>query len=59
MNKNHVETFRTSDGYSELEYKINRYCADHDYNPISISVIRIGDGMYVAFVVVEDVGHDA
>lgn len=54
MSKNHVETFWTSDGYDDLEYKINRYCEDHDYNPISISVIRINANAYTAFVVVED-----
>ena len=51
--KNHIESFKCNGTYYDLESEINRYCRNHDYNPISISVIWSA-GTYVAFVVVEE-----
>ena len=53
MSKNHVEAFSCNSTYEELESTINRYCRNHQYNPISVSVIWSA-GTYVAFVVVEE-----
>lgn len=50
--KNHVEVFTDHDMYA-LETKINTFCSQVSYNPISISVFR--DGLsYIAFVIVEE-----
>ena len=53
MAKNHVEAFCCDGTHDELEATINRFCKNHDYNPISVSVIWSA-GTYVALVVVEE-----
>lgn len=53
MTKNHVETFWSDSSYADLQYKINKYCKNHNYNPISISVTDSAN-FHVAFVVVEE-----
>lgn len=50
---NRVESFEGNGTYYELETEINRYCRNHNLNPISISVIWSA-GTYIAFVVVEE-----
>lgn len=51
MNK--VEVFGEKK-QGELADLINQFCAEHNYNPLSISVIHDPGGWYTAFVVVED-----
>ena len=53
MVKNRVKSFKGNGTYYELESEINRYCKNHNVNPISISVIWSA-GIYIAFVVVEE-----
>lgn len=50
--KNHVEVFYEYDAM-KLKGTINKYCKNHNYNPVSMSVIWSA-GTYVAFVVVEE-----
>ena len=57
MIKNHVESFVCSDSI-EMEDKINLFCKNRHYNPVSISVIWSA-GTYVAFVVVEELDGDS
>ena len=52
MTKNHVKSFKGNGTHCDLELELNRYCRNHNCNPISISVIWSG-GTYIAFGVVE------
>ena len=48
---NRVEFFSVDGSAYDLEHKINRYCREHDYNPISVSVTHAENAILVAVVV--------
>ena len=48
---NHVETF-TIEYVEDIETKVNRYCRQHNLNPISIS-IACGHTCFIVALVVE------
>lgn len=50
---NFVQSF-CGESRVELENKINRFCIDNQFNPISISVSLRGYSSFTAFVVMED-----
>lgn len=48
---NRVEFFSVTGRAYEFEQEINRYCREHDYNPISVSVTHAENAILVAVVV--------